>query len=288
MKETKLSRAFNWAGDSIEALGPSAYRFLASVLPYSTPIPVAWLTMKSAEGFLGFDPWVSFIFVFCLEGIGLWFTGLFVEAVIDFIRSKNRKTLVLVIMFGFVVIGYVYILVSLNVVLKTATGNANPQLAKVVTLLCFLPLMTGIGNGYYKVKLDSERRERDRLEKENNLEVMERTADLSLREKKLYLKHGIVPEGFGKVLEGSQTFQQVSNLSTKVSRNQGKVSEHLRNLVETYHEAGGDWRKLSQKLSNDQIYQLANLSPHDMKELSDCLGVSYKTVANWRSAAKVP
>ena len=125
-----------------ERFNISAYKLLASVLPYGTPLPVAWLTMKSAETFLGFDGWISFIFVFCLEGLGLWFTSLFVDAVIDAIKSRNIKTLGLVALFGAVVVAYVYLLVNLNVTLKSNTENYNPALYKVITLLCYLPLLS--------------------------------------------------------------------------------------------------------------------------------------------------
>lgn len=286
MKETKLARFFNWLGDSIEAFQPSAYRILAAILPYSTPIPVAWLTMKSAETFLHFDPWVSFIFVFGLEGIGLWFTGLFVETLVDYIKSRNKKTFFMVLLFGAVVAGYVYILVNLNVILKTVAGDADPALSRVITLLCFLPLMTGVGNGYYKLKLDAERKEKEKALREQQVEDLETERKLSLKEKKLYLEYGILPDGSGKLPETSQTFQQVSNFPKKVSGNQGKLSSHLGNLVETFQSAGGDWRKISTKLSKDQVLQLANLTPDDMKEISDCTGYSYKTISNWRSTAK--
>jgi hypothetical protein len=49
---------------------------------------------------------------------------------------------------------YIYLLVNLNVTLESASGNSNPVLSKVITLMCILPLITGIGNGYYKLKLD--------------------------------------------------------------------------------------------------------------------------------------
>lgn len=286
MNETKLAKFFNWLGDSVEAFGPSAYRFLAAVLPYLTPLPVAWLTMKSAETFLSFEPWVSFVFVFGLEGIGLWFTGLFVEAVVDFIKSRNLKTFGLVILFGAVVIAYIRILVTLNVTLKAATGNANADLSQVITLLCFLPLLTGVGNGYYKIKLESKRdqklsKEQERLDKKEF-----RNQKLSLEREKLYLDHGIVPEGSGNLLELSTNMQKVSGKSGKVSNPSTKVSEELSDLVEIFQKVSGDWRKFSNQLSRPQMEKLANLSPDQMKEIESVTGYTYKTISNWRSNAK--
>ena len=286
MRDTKLALAVNWLGDSVEAFGPSIYRLLAAVLPYSTPIPVAWLTMKSAEFLLQFDPWVSFVFVFGLEGIGIWFTGLFVEALVDYINSKNRKSFAMVLLFGLVVAGYIYILVNLNVVLKNAAGGANPSLSKVVTLLCFLPLMTGVGNGYYKLKLDKQRKEREHLEREQKLEDMNAQSKLSMKEAKLYLEHGIVPEGFQKLSDPNLTFQQVSNVSRKVSSGNGKVSEKVGKLVETFQSAGGDWRKICANLTEGEWRQIADLTPDEMREIANATGYSYKTISNWRGTAK--
>lgn len=291
MRDTKLASFLFWLGDSIEALGPSVYRILASVLPYMTPIPVAWLTAKSAEGFLGFTGPISFVFVFGLEGIGIWFTGLLVEAIVDWIKSRNWKTFSMVLIFGFVVAVYVYILVNLNVVLKSGTNDE--QLSKVITLMCILPLLTGIGNGYYKLKLDARREAKDALERKTRaekeaadrkleLERLEKEQELSFREKKLYIKNGILPET-------SQTFQQVSVGVQKVSKGSKKVSPELSSLVESIEKVSGDWRKLSIELSNDSrdcLETLAKLSPDQMREIEGVTGYTYKTISNWRNSAR--
>lgn len=190
MNSNILGRLFNWLGDALEQFNPSAFRFLAAVLPYLTPIPVAWLTASSATSFLKFSPVVSVIFVFGLEGIGLWFTSLLVDAVVEWIRSKNWKSSAPMIMFGIVVAIYVYILVNLNVTLEQATGNTNASLSKVITLLCFLPLITGIGNGYYKLKLDyktqTELAKRHMEEREDKIRNEQREERMT----KWKLKHG--------------------------------------------------------------------------------------------------
>jgi hypothetical protein len=166
-----LARIFDWLGDALERFNPSAFRFLAAVLPYLTPVPVAWLTAHSSSTFLKFTPTVSFIFVFALEGIGLWFTTMFVDSIVDWVRSKNWKSFVPVLMFAGTVSAYVFILVDLNVTLERAIGNPNPALSRVITLLCFLPLITGVGNGYYKLKLEHKtesQKTRERQEEERH------------------------------------------------------------------------------------------------------------------------
>lgn len=269
--ETKLSRAAYWIGDSIEAFGPSIYRILAATLPYATPFPVAWITMRSAESFLGFEPWVAFIFVYGLEGIGIWFTGLFVEAVVDFIKSRNMKTFLLVLIFGAVVAVYVTILVRLNVTLKTSSGMVDPGLSQVITLLCFLPLLTGVGNGYYKLKLENKREENLSKERERQDKLSDKAWKRSMIEKKLSYE--------------METSSQLSGNGKKVSGNFQKVSPNLSNLVETFQQHSGDWRKFSGNLSRPQLEQLASLTPDQMKEIADCTGYTYKTISNWRSNA---
>ena len=157
-----LAAVFNWVGESFEKLTPAAFKFLSAVLPYVTPFPVAWLTSKSASEYLEFTQEVSFIFVFGLEGIGLWFTSLLVDSVVEAIKSKNKNGWYLVILFTVVVAVYIVILVNLNVRLEISSGHSvNPNLSTVITLLCFLPLITGIGNGYYRIRLDNRTRQED-------------------------------------------------------------------------------------------------------------------------------
>lgn len=188
-----LAKFFENLGEMFEKFNPAAFRFLAAVLPYSTPFPVAWLTMKSAETFLSFTPAVAFTFVFGLEGMGLWFTSLFVDSIIDVIRSRNSKTMALVALFGLVVAAYVFLLVNLNVTLKASSGDSNPALERVITLLCFLPLLTGVGNGYYKWKLEQEAKaeEKETLAIQREDEIRKENNDLKL--KKAMVKSGMNP-----------------------------------------------------------------------------------------------
>lgn len=139
-----------------EKFNPAAFRFLAAFLPYLTPVPVAWVSQMNATQFLGFPPQVSFIFVFGLEGIGLWFTALFVDSIVSAIRSQNRKAWITVLMFAVAVGVYITVLVNINVIIEQSSGQDNPAYSRVITLLCFLPLITGIGNGYYKLTLESK------------------------------------------------------------------------------------------------------------------------------------
>jgi hypothetical protein len=155
-KTNWLANLFNSLGEVFEKFNPAAFRFLAAFLPYLTPVPVAWVSQANATKFLNLPPEVSFIFVFGLEGIGLWFTALFVDSVVAAIRSKNIKAWITVFMFAVIVSVYVAILVNINVIIEQSSGQNDPAYSRVITMLCFLPLITGIGNGYYKLNLESK------------------------------------------------------------------------------------------------------------------------------------
>lgn len=268
MNTSWLAKVFDRAGETFERLNPSAYRFLAAVLPYLTPLPVAWLTSHSASEFLGFPPNISFIFVFALEGIGLWFTGLLVESVVDWIRSKNWKTFWIVLVFGVVVFIYASLLVNLNVTLESASGNSNPTLSKIITMMCFLPLLTGVGNGYYKLKVEHKTKEQESLEYERQMQERIRQETTAEKNERWRLKHG-----FGNFPTQQETFQaDVESFPTPTT----KVSESFPK----------NWRKLRPTLSSQDVENLANINSSQIKELANRYGVEERTVINWRVYAR--
>lgn len=291
-----LASIFDWIGDALERFNPSAFRFLAASLPYLTPVPVAWLTSHSASAFLQFTPEVAFIFVFALEGIGLWFTTMLVDSVVDWVRSRNWKTFVPVVMFALAVTGYIFILVDLNVTLERATGDPDPALSRVITLLCFLPLITGIGNGYYKLKLEHKtsselsRLHTEAVEKEIRIEqANSRLEELRIREEnaariemerskerleRLRIKAELSRnhlETSGVVLENSK----------KVSSGNGKIPEGMEDF-----EKVSDWRKIEPQLTRNQLERIANFTPEEMRKVAEYKGFSVRTISNWRSAAR--
>ena len=156
------------------------YNFLASVLPYSTSFPVAILTAKSAKEFLGLDPYTAGILVFGLEGIGLLCTSLLVDAGVQWIRSKSAKSFVPVLLFGTVIFVYVRILISLNVTLEQATGNDNPALSGVITLLCYIPLLSGVLAGWNKLRIEDRNKNETTRIREEELKERHRNQQIEI------------------------------------------------------------------------------------------------------------
>lgn len=291
MKNTNwLAFIFDWTGDALERFNPSAFRFLAAALPYLTPIPVAWLTAHSSAQFLNFTPNISFVFVFALEGIGLWFTTMLVDAVVDWIRSRNWKSFVPAILLAITVIFYVIILVDLNVTLEQASGFVNPALSRVITLLCFLPLITGVGNGYYKLKLEYKTqsqidRERE-LERQEKIRVEEAERQERIRIEMMELREKSKHEDREERLEKYRLrMQALAESSKKVPFNNGKFVESSK-TEEKVSKKVPDWRKVRPQLSKDQLENLANLSPEAMRQYSAETGFTYKTISNWRANAR--
>lgn len=221
-----LAKAFNWLGEAFETMGPAAFRFLAAVLPYATPYPVAKLTSQSAVRFLNFDKYTSFVLVFGLEGIGLWFTSLLVDSVVEAIRSKSIRAWIMVLLFAMAIGSYITILVNLNVTLETTLENPNPALSKVITLLCFLPLLTGIGNGYYKLQLSFQAKNQEALEYQRVVEKEDKERASKERLEKARIKSGSSINTSRTTSETKEDFRNSNGTSKSSSGNIGRPSIH--------------------------------------------------------------
>jgi hypothetical protein len=136
-----------------EGVAKFFYALLPTVLPYSTPLPIAVITASSAETFFGMTPMIAGVFVFSLEGLGVWSTTTFIDKFVEYIRSRNPKVLWMSVIMFLVVAAYLAVLVLLNVVLK---GNNSTAYRVAVTLVCFLPFIAGILNGFRKVDLQDK------------------------------------------------------------------------------------------------------------------------------------
>ncbi len=222
-----LADVFDYLGEIFELFNPAAFRFLAAFLPYLTPLPVAAISQANATKFLNLSPGISGVLVFGLEGIGLWFTSLFVDSVVEAIRSKNWKAWLNVLMFAVAVSVYVIILVNINVIIEQSSGNTDPAYSRVVTLLCFLPLITGIGNGYYKLKLEQKTSTEQAQERELKREEDIRHEQNDLKLKKAAMKHGYNPFAPAPVVTLNQDTPEVKERERKASDYKVKIWQYL-------------------------------------------------------------
>lgn len=268
-KNNWLANFFNNAGEVFEKFNPAAFRFLAAFLPYLTPIPVAWVSQANATKFLNLPPQVSFVFVFGLEGIGLWFTALFVDSVVTAIRSKGLKPWFTVLMFAVAVTVYVVILVNINVIIEQSSGQTDPAYSRVITLLCFLPLITGIGNGYYKLILESK----------TNIELAQQKQDEWQREQ-------------WKTKEGNK--QQVrlakagiNPLTTPVvlQKTVDTVSDQRQKKASDYKEK--IWKYLDEQYTKGKILRVNEITEHFQLPYDKAKGFVSTQRTLWASDRKV-
>jgi len=189
MNKNILGGILDFIKETFEKASPSMLSMLASILPYATPLPIAFLTGTSAMHFLGMTPQVAGIFIFTLEGIGIWTSAILVDSIVQFIRSKNVKSGIMVGMLLIVMAIYLTILINLNVSLEQATKSISPIYSRIITLICFLPTISGFMNGYWKIQLESktEMEKVKEIEEKHYQEKRQDKKDLKLA------KLGIVP-----------------------------------------------------------------------------------------------
>lgn len=179
---------FNSLTAIIRAASPAIFSFVETTLPYTTPMPIALITMTSAGIFFGLKGFGAFLFVYSLEGIGLVATSKLVETIVDFIRSRNTKTFIMIVVLAIAVYVYITILVSLNVKIHTEIEDIN--FSQALTLICYLPLLAGILNGLGLVKIEY-------LQTVENTQTVEEKRHQESREDKMkrwMIKNGLNPE----------------------------------------------------------------------------------------------
>lgn len=176
---------FNSLTDVIRAASPSIFSFIETTLPYSTPMPIALISSSSAATFFGLKGLGLFLFVYSLEGIGLIATTKLVEAIVDFVRGRNMKTLIIIAVLIIAVYAYITILVSLNV--KMHTEYTDENFSQALTLICYLPLIAGVLNGLGLLKIEyiNTVKEAKELEERRHQESRED------RNRRWELKHGV-------------------------------------------------------------------------------------------------
>ena len=240
-----LADVFDYLGEIFERLSPALFRMLSTVLPYITPLPVAWLTAHSASEFLGFGNTISVIFVIMLEGIGLWATTELVDAFVEAVRSKNAKSWGVVIFLSMVVTVYIVLLVSLNVTLERATGNTSSTYSLVLTLICFLPLISGCLNGYRKVKMETKTNMQVAKEKQDDLNDRIRHEQNDLKLKKAAIKAGYNP------------FTPVPTVT--LNQDIPVVNEQERRASDYKHKI---WQYMDEQYSKGKILRVVDITEH--------------------------
>ncbi len=250
---------FNSLTDIIRAASPSIFSFVEITLPYTTPMPIALITMASAGLFFGLKGLGAFLFVYSLEGIGLVATSKLTESIVEFIRSRNRKTFVMIVVLAVAVWVYITILVSLNVKIHTEYTDVN--FSQALTLICYLPLLAGILNGLGMVKIEYLQT----VEKQETIEERRHQETRTDRNTRWMLKNGVNPNS-------PQQSQNDAPRHERRDKEPGDFKEYVFELLNQYNG----------ELKLTQITELVNKNKRVQFIHEKAKGTWWKYVDEWK------
>lgn len=240
---------------AIQAFSPALFSFVETTLPYTTPTPIAIITSNSAATYFGLKGLGAFLFVYSLEAIGLIATSKLVETIVDFIKGRNIKTLIMILVLALAVYAYITILVSINV--KIHTEITDPGFSQALTLICYLPLIAGILNGLSLVKLEyvNTMSEKKQLDEQHYQEKRED------RKQERILRYQATAPAINSQVRGSKTKQA------------GDYKEYVFKLLDQY----GD-------MSLTEITKAVNKNKRVDFVHADVKGTWYKYVQQWKQS----
>lgn len=243
---------------TIEDANPAIFALLATVLPFLTPFPIAALTAISAETYLfAGHVTISWIFVAVLEGLGLLVTSYLTDAVLKYVGSKNTREIWKIALLGIVTIVYIAILIGLNVQLKAANSQSDPAYLLIITLMCFLPLISGVLYGYAKFNRDTRAKESADEEYQRELEKKKYEDARNDRMVRYKIKKGV------PLIEYSSTTSQPQTPKPP-------------------KEPSNSWRNVRKSLSTEDLMWIAS---HSRSQVADEYKIPPSTARNWISGA---
>lgn len=226
----------------------SLVNFLTAFAPWLAPIIPAYMTYHHMIEFLGFPEVIAFIAALIVEILGFGTVSTF----LDFWfynrreRAGSKKAPIWLVVISFVF--YLTLIIFSNVIIDIAQafGNIDQQNWATVWVRTLLTLQT-----IPAVLIVAARTSHKNLINEMKKEKLERTEN------------------------------RESELSKKVPTNNNSSENNMESSKKPE-----DWRKVRPNLTLDQLKELANLRPDQIKAHAERIGYTYKTLANWRSRAR--
>ena len=222
---------------------------LTAFAPWLAPLAPAYMTYRHMVEFLDFPNFLAFALALLVEILGFGTVSTFLDFWFHNKKEKaeTKKAPLGIVMFSFGF--YLCLILVSNVVIDIAKafGTESQALWAVIVVRSLLTLQTIPGA----------------------LIVAVRTGHRDL------LKQ-IKKEKAEKVSENKS---KVSESNGKNAGGNGKVSETFRNFPK-------DWRSLEPMLTHEQVVEIANLSPQDVRIWANEIDVTEKTITNWRSNAR--
>jgi hypothetical protein len=154
---------FDGLRDAVTHANPSLFGLVATLLPFALPLPVAFMTARSAQQFFEWDTWAANVLGFGLEGLGLLAWVRLVDGIIESDQTDIANSLAF--LWG-VALSYEALLILINVVLAWNDG-ATGTFALVLLLVCLLPALSAAMYGIHRretqAQLAAEREEEKQL-----------------------------------------------------------------------------------------------------------------------------
>lgn len=158
---------FDGVKNAVDHANPSLFALVATLLPFALPLPVAFMTAHSAKTFFGWDMWAANVLGFGLEGLGLLAWVKLVDAVLEAVRSDNRKMSAIIWMYGFVALVYEILLIFVNAVFAWQDG-ARWDYVIILICVCLLPALSAMLYGHQRNTVESQLEQERREAKEQD------------------------------------------------------------------------------------------------------------------------
>ncbi len=247
MNDNIFERMNKWV-NSVES---SVVNLLTALAPWLAPLIPAYMTFQHMKDFLFFPDWIAWIAAAIVEILGFSTVSTFLEFWFYNRRERSGKAKAPVEIIIGVFIFYLFLIIVSNVVIDVSIAFLSVEWQKLAVVIVRFLLTCQTIPAVFIVAT--------RTGHKNLLEDIKKEKD-EAKQAKQERKQG--------VMESSQKVPNLSNSEEEVSKKPD------------------DWRKVRPTLTLDQLKELANLKPDQIRNYAEKIGYTYKTLSNWRMRAR--
>lgn len=234
--------------DLIDGASQPVFSLIAVTVPFISPIVIAQIVTTALVAGNVLNSIQAKQLAYVLEGIGIVGLSGLVVAIDTWIKSRNKKTEVLIWLLGFIDAMYFLFLVAVIVLLDAKNTEVTPTQTFIRSLISLVPLLSGGIYGYYRIVNKSKIDARDAKAEEYRIRQEKREDRLKAKA----IKAGI------NVFTPSPVVQLNQDVS--------QVKQQKR-----------DWRLLTEQEKHEIIHVLS------VDEIMKKYPVSRSTAFGWKS-----
>lgn len=164
MDKNFLKNFLEWLRDLIESADLPLVMLVLVVLPFVVPAVPAMVTANNLTNNMSFSPVMSILSGVTVELLGFAGAILFLRSIMEWVKSRNKKSLVVVFLTGGAYAFYLAAIISINVVLDIVTGKPLAYVI-VIALLSLLSIPSGL-LAASRIDDQAEKLEAERLRKD--------------------------------------------------------------------------------------------------------------------------